>query len=157
MQSHSTLRRRLDEQRALADREARHGADAGQPGLVAHLVAMGLRAARRAWSSAGRPRATYWRSSSQIGQCGGRRASVGELGAAGGADVAGHGRPSLPNQLAARQAMPTRMATAATARLDVSPSPSTRVPSSETMTIDASRPGATMVTGASVSATSTRM
>ena len=89
------------------------------------------------WPSSG----TYWRSSVQIGQCVGRRGGVGELGGAGGADVAGHGRPRLPNQLAARQAMPTRMATAATARLDVSPSPSTRVPSSETMTIDASRPG----------------
>jgi hypothetical protein len=64
---------------------------------------------------------------------------------------------SGPPQLAARHAMPATITAAATARRTGSPSRRTWAPSSEAMTIDASRPGATTLTGASVSATSTRM
>ena len=52
---HEALAER-DEQRALADREPRLGADAGQLGVLAQLVAMRLRELVEASSSAGRPR-----------------------------------------------------------------------------------------------------
>ena len=105
-----------DEQRALADREPRLGADAGQLGVLAQLVAMGLRELVEggpALAVLGDVLALVVADRAPRRRC----VRVGELGGAGGADVTGHGRPSLPNQLAARQAMPTRITTAATARL----------------------------------------
>ena len=67
-----------DEQRALADREPRLGADAGQLGVLAQLVAMRLRELVEASSSAGRPR----------GRTGARRCRSGS--ASGGAEASGN-------------------------------------------------------------------